>query len=263
MIEQACASQLLKVEKRGWAHLDGLWRASYSLDVRPNAPSFKFAFLVAAAIAGLVPVHGQLIVSNLDQANDGGAGTVGDDKWAAQGFETGGSSATLGTVGLKLAHDTSALGTFSVSLWSAAPGGLPGSQIASINSGTAVNSLTTAFKDYLFTPPQTISLSANTLYFIVLSSSVSAIPAGLLWGVTQAENPSSTGPGQIGGWALSLNHGTTWGSEAPLYQDATLGLSFPFQISISAVPEPATYAVIFGLALLGFAATRRLRLQAS
>src|SRR5690349_21268587 len=112
--------------------------------MRLNVALSRVFLLSSAAFISSSPLQAQLVVSNLDQANNGGAGTVGSDKWAAQEFETGSTDSTLGTVGLKLAHDTSALGTFNVSLWTATAGGIPGTQIASISSGS-VSSLSTLF----------------------------------------------------------------------------------------------------------------------
>jgi hypothetical protein len=240
--------------------LDEPRRARYDRTMEMNVTFSKGSLCLAiVALSSFASVHAQLVVSNLEAANNGGAGTVGQDKWAAQAFQTPGSASTLGSVGLKLAHDTLAQGFFTVTLWNAGgPGGTPGSAVATIGSGS-VSALTTTFSDYFFTAPQGITLTPNTSYFVVLSATAPSSPAGLLWGVTQSENPGSSGPGQIGGWALSANQGATWGSEPPLYLDQTLGVNFPFQLAVTAVPEPEVYALIFALALGSFAAMRRLQ----
>jgi hypothetical protein len=198
-----------------------------------------------------------LVVSNLGEASNGD-GSVGSDKWAAQAFVTGGTATTLQNVGLALASDNSALGNYSVSLWSLNPSnGTPGSSLGTITSGNPVSSLTKTLADYFFTLTTPIPLAANTTYFIVLNSTSTAFPDSLLWGITPSSN--STGPGQIGGWAFSTDSGTTWGTVPPDYNDQTTGSGFPFQIGINAVPEPQTYAILFGLGLIGFAIARHVR----
>jgi len=228
--------------------------------MKVRIPCSASAWLVCAFLASsTLSSKSQLIVSDLGAANNGGAGTIGSDKWAAQGFSTPGLTYTLGSVTLRLAREAITAATFDVSLWSATAGGIPGSQIAPLSTGNSIGVLSTSFSDLTFSAPGGITLQPNTSYFLVLSASTPA-PSGLIWGVTQAENPSSTGPGQVAGWAFSANHGTTWGTIPPNYTDGTVSLGNPFQFAVTAVPEPALSAVVAGVVSLCFGLFRWRRL---
>jgi len=216
---------------------------------------------VATIVSNGTPASAQtVIVSNLAEPNTiGSAGLVGSDNWLAQGFSTPASTSySLDSVSLKLARDPSFSGTFTVSFWdSSGPGGRPGSQLATISSGNQVSSLTTSFADYAFPASGAgVTLAPSASYFVVLSASAPFASAGLYWSIPDAQNPGSTGPGQIGNWTSSANQGASWDF---------LSSDFPTQIAVSgtAVPEPETYALVSGLALVGFAAFRGLRRKGS
>jgi hypothetical protein len=220
-------------------------------------------YFAVAALIGLPTVHGQLVVSNLGDPNGGGSGSVGSDKWAAQGFVTSGTSVVLHDVDLKLAVDPGASGTYTVALWNASgPGGTPGSQLNVVSSANPLSALTQTLTDYYFFATSGITLAANTTYFIVLTSSTSAYfgtPA-LQWAITSNKNGSGTGPGQIAGWAISPDSGANWGSDpATGYTEHTVSPDYPYQIGINAVPEPAAYAAVVGFGLVGFSVVRRWR----
>jgi len=220
---------------------------------RPILPTL---IALAVIVPNVTPARAQtVIISNLAEPNaNNNAGLVGSDSWAAQGFSTPASTSySLDSVSLKLSRDPSFSGTFIVSFWDASgPAGRPGSQLATISSGN-VGTLTTSPVDYAFPASGAgITLAPSTSYFVVLSASAPFASAGLYWSFPDAQNPGSTGPGQIGSWTTSANQGASWDFLDP---------NSPFQIAVSgtAVPEPETYALVSGLVLVGFAALRRLR----
>jgi hypothetical protein len=212
---------------------------------------------VATIVPNVTPARAQtVIISNLAEPNTiGNAGLAGSDKWFAQGFSTPASTSySLDSISLKLTRDpSSSSGTFTVSFWDSSGGGRPGSQLATISSGNQVSTLTTSFDDYAFPASGAgITLAPSTSYFVVLSASAPFANSGLLWIGPDAQNPGSTGVGQMGGWTSSVNQGASWDF---------LSSDFPFQIAVAgtAVPEPEAYALVSGLALVGFAAFRRFR----
>jgi len=209
--------------------------------------------LILAAL-GLSQAKAQLIVSNIENPV-GFGGTVGSDNWFAQAFITPSDTAYfLDSLALKLEKQDANQGTFTVSLWSAAANGQPESLISQVGSVTDVSTLTTSFAPYTFNAPAGITLAASTTYFVVLGASATLDHSGLLWADTTQLNPPKTGPGQIGGWTASADQGQNWEAIVP---------TVPFQIAVfgTPVPEPASYVLVAGLALVAFALVRRLRVN--
>jgi hypothetical protein len=218
--------------------------------------------ITVAIGAAMTPVEVCAQLTSTDIVNDlaaapntvAGAVNVGSDAWWAQSFTTPNTSYSVDSVSVKLQNLTSPSGTYTVSLWDATGGsGVPGVSLATIASGN-VSSLSTDLTDYTFIAPAGLTLAANTSYFVVVSASqpsTGSNPSNLGWSSTQDTTPTSTGPGQIGGW--STRNADVNGSWDLLISGN------PFQIAVAgtAVPEPGLYAVLSGLGLIGFTLVRR------
>jgi hypothetical protein len=228
-----------------------------NLTLNLTRPILPTLIALAVIVPNVIPAGAQtVIVSNLAEPSMNlNAGPVGSDRWLAQGFSTpAGTSYSLDSVSLRLYVAAPFQGTYTVSFWdSSGPAGRPGSQLAAISSGNQVSSLTTSPADYAFPASGAgITLAPSTSYFVVLSASVQYALSGLYWSFPDSATPGSTGPGQMGEFTESANQGATWDflSSGPPYQ---------IEVSGTAVPEPEMYALVSGLALVGFAAFRRLR----
>ena len=150
--------------------------------------------------------------------------------------------------------NSSATPVYSVELWSTdgQPSPLPASLLATFVSGQQWSALysnpknpanTVTFTDTSFA--QNYSLVANTSYWLVVTSTSGSAKA---WGV-------DAGAPSIGG---SAGYSSTSGTWSAVTLSGPLGMEITVQ---SAVPEPATGALVGGLLALGFAAFARRRKQ--
>jgi hypothetical protein len=223
--------------------------------------------VIAGVLATCTFTQGQLTVIASDlETDNGGYGTVGSDKWFAQGFTTPfGTTWSLSSVTLKLAHVNAISSLFDISLWSAGgPDGRPGSQIGVISAGVSSSTLSSALADHTYSSSSALTLNSGTSYFVVLQASQPWASSGLEWAVTTTEQATSPPgvPGVIGGWTRSPADPALYPGETYAWQP--LDFSYPFQLAVTAspVPEPAFYAVLFGGGLIAFAAFRRRSLVA-
>lgn len=183
-----------------------------------------------------------IIVSNLTDIVNG-TGTIyssGPPQSYAQEFLTGSSSVTLSSIVVSLGN---ASGTFTASADLVANNsGLPGS---SVLTGFTVPAIPTGSPANLtFTPTSSVTLSANTDYWFVLSASGSG--GDYQWQYTNTLSPS------FPNYAVSNNNGTSWtiGTPAgPFLLEAT---------AASPVPEPSSL-VLVTCGFLAFAAVLSLQ----
>jgi hypothetical protein len=125
------------------------------------------------------------------------------------------------------------------------PGSLVGSLLTQ-PAGSGYNG--SPLTDYTFTAGSTVTLAANTTYWMVLG-----VPAGFVgWGWS---NSLGTGLATFDHQYASGNNGATYGIDQ--------SINFAYQINASAIPEPSTYAAMAAAASLAFAAWRRRRVRGS
>jgi hypothetical protein len=217
-----------------------------------RAQAIPRLLVLCAIFPALTSVHGQLIVSNIDQTTGTGA-NVGSDAWFAQQFLTPSDSEySMTSMSLKLKYELSNTGTYSVALWTTT-GNKPGKLFAPIATDSSLNSLTTSFANYNFTLASPVTLDKNASYFLVVNGNQSTSERGLVWGDTLVLNPpGNLGPGQIGGWTQSNDSGTSWD---PVF----FGNNFEIAVMGTPVPEPQYSAIAASFALIAFVALRQMQ----
>jgi len=189
----------------------------------------------ALAFGAPASLQAAVLVSNLDQPPISVPTTVPDDAgWAAQSFVTDSAGYTL----------------VSIEIIAGALVGSPG-LVAELRAGDALSlgstigtfdvpALTTGEpSNVLLTPSSPISLTPDTAYWLVLGT----IGAGSFdW--TYAETNLVNGPGALGNFAYSADHGVTWGSFSEVKP-------YLLEVQVSAIPVPAAaWLLLSGLPIL-------------
>jgi hypothetical protein len=198
-------------------------------------------WVCAAAVAMLFNVRSAdagVIVSNLSQTSNG-HGTIfaaGPPQEYAQEFTTGSQSVALGTV-IALVGD--ATGTFNPSADLVTDNnGQPGSTVVTTFTVPTIPTGTT-LQNETFTPNSSVTLSANTSYWFILSATGTDDSAFYRWGFT--DSTSSTGSGSIGMIGVSQSNGESWTVHPLSFGPQML------QVNSASVPEP-TSLILMALA---------------
>lgn len=181
--------------------------------------------------------EGQLvIVNNLPNAATNSLG-ITYDFWRANEFTVGSTDARFGNVTISLAS-ADPVNPLVVQLWSGNTT-RPTALIATLSGANP-----TTGGNYTFSATSSITLSALTPYWVVLSTSSSFSATDYEWNSTS--DLSTTGPGTLDGYNSATASGTLW---------LTHVTSSNFMMSVS-VPEPAAYGLIFGMGILAWGAWR-------
>jgi hypothetical protein len=216
---------------------------------KPAALTALFAALALSALSIPSAARAGVVLGNLGPLEDATLTTpgfgLGDDQEFAFGFSPGGSSLAweLTKVVFGLRGDVGSTPVnYTASLFSDSSGA-PGSLIQVIGTGSGNNNLTKV----AFTPLTPIPLTSipATTYWVVLNAD-----AGYTW-----IRPNSAPVEQnSSGWVVAGGTNPVWRTGSGAWES----VGGNFSVSLSAVPEPSTYALAgMGLAAAGFA--RRLR----
>ena len=212
--------------------------------MKPVFRRFLIAALVAAP-AGVSPAVAQVVLFDTIKAALPKALSLFDvGYWVAGSFSTDASSTSIVDVRVVAKKGGDPTGTFSVSLWSDSSL-KPGIKLYDVgskaDSSLADSSLSAALSTQDFSG-LSLAVNPSTRYWIVLSDSVAE---GSLVGFLN--------PAPISGEKLALTEtsGASW-----------TVMPGNGQMSVTAVPEPATEAAVVAGALVSFGAYRLLRKRA-
>jgi hypothetical protein len=208
----------------------------------------KVLVAVASSLIFLTCAQAQdIIVNNLPpDAPVDGNDAISSVSSKGNSFTMDGTSRSLQSVTLSLGKAADGtIGTFQVELRND-NSSTPGTVIATLTGES--NPLPLTATTYSYTPSSEVTLSAGTKYWVVAEATTTS--GSYTWNWTSS--PFSSGAaGTLGGFSESLNGGP-WSGEDPVG---------PFLFGVTAaVPEPSSYAAVFGILALGFGvASRRLR----
>jgi len=167
--------------------------------------------------------------------------TAVTDYWLGQAFTTDAQSYTLNFITAPLGEQTA--GTMRAQLFLGNGAGLPTGAALADFTYDAISAALPATSDVTFTPTATFTLGAGTQYVFVMDP----ISAGYWgWSATLSSNGYTTPAGNpwtmSTGYAGSLDH-TSW-------SQPNTTLNMRLSVNATAIPEPATYAAVFGAAVL-------------
>jgi hypothetical protein len=216
-----------------------------------NRLRFRFALItISCLLIGTLGAQ-TVIYSNLAASSSNPVQNWAGTFKLGQSF-TASASGAISSISLNLTMSSTSVPVYSVELWSDNGGSthLPSALLATFVSGqnwsavysgspgvyNASNTIT--FPSAGFT--QNYSVASGTSYWLVVSSTSGSAKA---WGV------SSTLDGPTASYSSTTS---TWGSISPA---GALGAA----VSVSAIPEPGTYAAFAGLVALSVAVYRRRR----
>ncbi len=207
------------------------------------------SIIIVFAVALLAPQITQAqgtttFLSNLGQTSTGSA-YVGSDSWLAAGFYTGNNAGgyVLNSVQLEMLNATGNPTGFTVMIYTAtgaeSPAGLPVSSL-----GTLTGSSDPATSgNYTYTAPSSLSLSSESLYFIVVTAGTTVANGAYEWSYT-----STTTDQSMNGWIASITFSSSTGSSSWVGLGGNPNYNFSqFALLATPVPEPG----ILGLFALG------------
>jgi hypothetical protein len=205
----------------------------------------KFCCLGCVLIASffvLPDADGQVILIGDYPSTDGTGSTITTLSWKAVSFTTPNEAYDINSVVLRLANYTAAttpnpsIGFFTDG--ASQPGTLVGSLLTD-----APLSGSTANADFTFTPSGTLTLNANTTYWLVIGAAAGSFQN------RETTSPFASDVGTTSGVFLrSIDGGGTWLSST---------VRNAFQVNATPVPEPVHYTLGGAIALLAFAGYRR------
>lgn len=206
---------------------------------------FATALLAAAAFMAVAmpSAHAGLIYDNLG-STQAGADPVQSYGPLANSFNTGSNAGLLaGITALLKSGSDQLIGNVQVKLL-ADNGMTPGNELVSLGSLLSSSVSTAAFASYSFMPVTAFNLAANTTYWVQIKA---AQPVDIEWSWSTDLT------------ALGVSGQASYSKELGVLPNASAG-PYQMSVSIAAVPEPTSAAlVLVGAALIGGAARRSRR----
>lgn len=222
--------------------------ASSSRDVSFRLSGWRGVLVfVGLAVWPLASVAQTTFVSNLDNASSGGE-FVFETQWFAGAFTTGAHAGGYALDNVDIAFTGVATDpTFAVSLWSDADEA-PNLSLASLTFSSGIQ----------FDALSSVALAPSSTYWLVLSSGEEFMgDSSYAWRTTADSSFAVSGGWSVAGsFAQSTDQGALW---------TLLPSDYVFAVtatSVSAVPEPSTYAVVVGGFVMAGAVCTRRRMRA-
>jgi len=196
--------------------------------------------------------QGIMYLSNLSQASSGSL-AVGTNSWLAAGFQTGTNAGGywLDSIQLAMTDASGNPSAFVAMLYdqsSDLSGFSPGSSLCTLNG--SLNPVTGGI--YTYTPASSLTLSPNTIYFIVLTAGTTVANGAYEWNYTGTYSYNL-----IDNWVGGMDWGSANGSLGSWRPVGTYPYDYPqYAIDATAVPEPGALSLL-GLGGLCFLWHRR------
>jgi len=183
----------------------------------------------------ILQAQGTTYLSNLDQSSAGSL-AVGSDSWLGANFQTGTNAGgyVLDSVQLELADASGSPSGFTAMLYANGKlgGPTPGSSLGTLNGSLDP----VAAGVYTYIPASTLTLSARTSYFIVLTAGTAVAGGAYEWSYAGSNAYDPSGGWFSDGVLCTSSNGSSWPSLTTSY--------LLFAISGSPVPEPSSLTFV-------------------
>ena len=203
-------------------------------------PIFRFFAPLIATILLILPAQASVLVTSMGKPNVL-AFTIDDLNWRAGKFQAAGSSLDVSSIEIRGQLNAGSGGDLIARIYSHHVSDRPD---VAIGGTFDISSFTGGPSDFLFpinTPGSTV-LSAGTTYWLVLGTTNASFD--MSWTCTNVGG-SDSGPGTIFETISTCSDCNVGGTSWTTVSSPTL-TDFP-KFAVNVVPEPSTYAAIFGL----------------